>query len=43
MDGARCNLEEISGMRLDVLRGKWSFTEDLAVNYVASFRRQPET
>ncbi len=42
MDGAQCSLEEISGMQLDLLRGKWSFSDDLAVNYIATFRRQPQ-
>ena len=41
MDGAKCSLEEISGMHLDLMRGRWGFTEDMGTNYIASFRRQP--
>ena len=41
MDGASLGLQEISGMNLDLLRGSWDFSDSLAVNYIASFRKLP--
>ena len=41
MDGANLGLQEISGMSLDLLRGSWAFSDSLAVNYIASFRKLP--
>ena len=41
MEGADAGLQEISGMSLNLMRGTWDFSDSLAVNYIASFRKLP--
>ena len=38
-EGTQLSLRQIAGMSLDLISQRWSLSQDLGVNYIASFQK----
>ena len=41
MEGTHVELQQIAGMSIDLWTRQWQLTQDLGINYIACFQKNP--